>query len=162
MPKDIRPYIDSSVWLGWKNREIVNGVDRFSVFQSIWEAAQRGEFKLFISAMTFAEVYKLRHESFTQPVQTVAQLLADFEESFIEVVETDRDIGIQANVMCRQFAAYKLYPNDSIHLASALRVPCDYLLCYDRPLSSVTMPDIIIAEPEKVLAPAIQNRLEGL
>lgn len=153
MPKYQKPYIDSSVWLGWKNQETRNGVDRYAVFQSIWEAAQRGEFKLYTSALTFTEIFKLRHERDTQPIPTVEALLIDLEEPFIEIVEVDREIGIRANVLCRQCAANKLYPNDAIHLACALRVPCDYLLCYDRPFSSVSLTGIIVAEPQIVSPP---------
>ena len=163
MPKYLKPYIDSSVWLGWKNREIVKGVDRYAIFQTIWEAAQRGEFKLYTSAMTFAEVYKLRHQTVIQPQQTVEDLLADFEEPFVQVIEIDREVGRKANEFCRQFAANKLYPNDSLHLASALAVPCDYLLAYDRPFSSVTISGILIDVPTVVSPPfhVAQQSLEG-
>lgn len=153
MPRYLKPYIDASVWLGWKNQETRNGVDRYAVFQSVWEAAERGEFKLYTSALTFAEIYKLRHERNTQPTPTVEALLADLEEPFVEIIEVDREIGIRANVLCRQFAANKLYPNDAIHLACALRVPCDYLLCYDRPFSSVLLGGITVAEPVTISPP---------
>lgn len=123
------------------------------MFQSLWEAAQRGEFKLFTSAMTLAEVYKLRHQPSTQNPSVVEDLLGDFEEPWVEIIELDRDMGITANVLCRRFAANKLYPNDSLHLASALRVPCDYLLAYDRPLNGVVLPEIKIEEPTLLTAP---------
>ncbi len=153
MPRYLKPYIDSSVWLGWKNREMVKGVDRYAIFQSIWEAARRGDFKLYTSTMTFAEVYKLRHQAHAQPIATVKELLGDFEEPFVQVIELDREIGIRANEFCRRYAAHKLYPNDSIHLASALAVPCDHLLAYDRPFSSVALPGITIGEPILIPAP---------
>jgi predicted nucleic acid-binding protein len=153
VPKYQRPYIDSSVWLGWKNREVINNVDRYAVFQTIWEAAERGEFKLYTSTYTFTEIYKLRHQANTQPLPTVEALLIDLEAPFVEVVELDRELGIKANILCRRFAANKLYPGDAIHLASALEVPCDALLCYDRPLSTITAAGTRIEEPAPLSLP---------
>lgn len=143
-----KPYVDSSVFLGWKNRETINGIDRYAVFQHIWELAEARQFKIYTSAITFAEVYKLRHQAHPQPVTTVAELLKDFERDFVESIEVDREIGFHANLLCRVHAADKLYPNDAIHLACALRAKCDVLLAWDRPLNSITHADIRIEEPQ--------------
>lgn len=143
-----RPYIDSSLFLGWKNRELVNGQDRYLIFQHIWEFAVANEFKLFTSAITFAEVYKLRHRNAPEPLETIEELVKDFEREFIESIEVDREIGLEANILCRRYAAHKLYPNDAIHLACALRARCDVLLAWDRPLNSIQHPDIRIEEPQ--------------
>jgi predicted nucleic acid-binding protein len=143
-----RPYIDTSVFLGWKNHEVINGVDRYAVFQHIWEDAEAGMFKLYTAPLTFAETYKLRHQSQIQPIQTILDLLAEFEKDFVESIEIDREIGLAANLLCRQYAANKLYPNDAIHLACALRAKCDVLLSWDRPLNSVVHPAIRIEEPQ--------------
>jgi hypothetical protein len=60
-----RPCVDASAFLGWKNREVINGVDRYAIFQHIWELAESRQFKLYTSAITFAEVYKLRQSGFS-------------------------------------------------------------------------------------------------
>jgi predicted nucleic acid-binding protein len=78
----------------------------------------------------------------------VVDLLKDFERDFVESVEVDREIGFEANLLCRTYAANKLYPNDAIHLACALRAKCDVLLAWDRPLNSVSHPNIRIEEPQ--------------
>jgi predicted nucleic acid-binding protein len=143
-----RPYIDTSVFLGWKNHEVINGVDRYAIFQHIWEDAQAGMFKIFTSPLTFAETFKLRHQSIIQPTPIIQGLLADFEKDFVESVEIDREIGLAANLLCRQYAANKLYPNDALHLACALRAQCDVLLSWDRPLNSISHPNIRIEEPQ--------------
>jgi hypothetical protein len=95
----------------------------------------------------------LRHESNTQPAPTVEALLRNLEEPFVEVIELDRDVAIQANVLCRRFAANKLYPGDAVHLASALRGLCDVLLCYDRPLISIIGSGVSVEEPAMVSLP---------
>jgi predicted nucleic acid-binding protein len=133
--------------LGWKNREVTSGVDRYRIFQHIWELAESGQIKLYTSAITFAEVYKLRHQTQTQPLATIMDLLGDFEKEFVESIEVDREIGLTANLLCRTYAAQKLYPNDAIHLACALRAKCDVLLAWDRPLNSIVHRDIRIEEP---------------
>jgi predicted nucleic acid-binding protein len=143
-----RPYIDTSVFLGWKNREVINGTDRYAIFQHIWQKAEAGEFKIFISPLVIAETFKLRHQSHTQPLPTITDLLQDFEREFVESIEIDREIGMESNALCRRFAANKLYPNDAVHLACALRAKCDVLLAWDRPLNSVAHPNIRIEEPE--------------
>jgi predicted nucleic acid-binding protein len=127
---------------------VIGGVDRYVIFQHIWELAEAGQFKLYTSAITFAEVYKLRHQKTAQPTSTVADLLLDFERGFVESVEVDREVGLQANLFCRTYAANKLYPNDAIHLACALRAKCDVLLSWDRPLNTITHRDIRIEEPQ--------------
>jgi hypothetical protein len=53
-----RPYIDSSVWIGWVKGENVNGVDRKDVFEHILLLAERGDYKIYTSTATLAEVHK--------------------------------------------------------------------------------------------------------
>jgi hypothetical protein len=64
--------------LGGLNDEIVNGVKRGVVFRYLWDRAKAGEFKVFISALTLAEVYK------TKRSQTPATPLLD---EFLEKIE---------------------------------------------------------------------------
>jgi predicted nucleic acid-binding protein len=127
---------------------MINGIDRYDVFQHIWQLAEANEFKIYTSALTFAEIYKLRHQSIVQPLTTIHDLLKDFEREFVESIEVDREIGLEANLLCRTYAANKLYPNDAIHLACALRAKCDVLLSWDRPLNSITHSYIRIEEPQ--------------
>jgi hypothetical protein len=66
---------------------------------------------------------------------------------FVEVIEVDREIGLDAHRFCRQYSSNKLLPNDAIHLACALRASCDVLLAWDTPLTTVSHPGIRIEEP---------------
>lgn len=52
------PYLDSSVFITWIKGEEVNGVDRKDIVDHILGLAERGTFKVNISALTLAEVHK--------------------------------------------------------------------------------------------------------
>ena len=143
-----RPYIDTSVFLGWANKETRKGVDRAAVFDHIWKMAQSGVYRLHTSTLTWAEMFKLRHEPNTQPTTTIETILAALEDKVVVPIEVDRDTAISANYLCRIFRIAKLYPNDAVHLACALDAQCDALLCWDRPLSGVVHPSIRIEEPQ--------------
>jgi predicted nucleic acid-binding protein len=145
-----RPLIDSSVFLGGLNAEICNGVKRKVVFDWLWEQAKSGKFeKVFISAITLAEVFKTKKRTgeptLESPTESLDEFLALIEEEFVEVVEVDRTLGLEAHALCRK---YKLWPNDGIQLACALRAHCDVLVIWDRPvLLAVKRDDIRIEEP---------------
>jgi predicted nucleic acid-binding protein len=143
----VKPYLDSSVFIAWLNRESVGGVNRFEIADQIIKKAEAGEFPIYISALTLAEVHKLPLG--TKPSLTPAQddlILRFFENDFIKVLPVDREIGEQANRLCRQFG---ILGNDAIHLACALRAKCDVLLVWDRLLGrNVQHPAIRVEEPQ--------------
>jgi predicted nucleic acid-binding protein len=141
-----RPCLDSSVFIGGLNGEICNGIKRRVVLDYILEKARTGEFKVFISALTIAEVYKTRKRAKSGDKQ-LDEMLEVINEPFVEVIEVDREVGVRAHKLCRKYTLQKLYPNDAIHLACALRAKCDVLLAWDTPLTAVTHPDIRIEEP---------------
>jgi predicted nucleic acid-binding protein len=141
-----KPCLDSSVFIGGLDGEICNGIKRGVVFRYIVEKATRKELTIFIAAITLAEVYKTKKRTkSTDPL--LDEFLELISEPFVEVIEVDRETGINAHKLCRRFAANKLYPNDAIHLACALRAKCDVLLAWDVPLIGVSHPDIRIEEP---------------
>lgn len=142
-----KPCLDSSIFIGGLNGEICSTVKRGVVFHHIWEKARAGEFTIFISAIALVEVYKKKHRQ-----KSDAELLDEFleyaSEPFVEVIEVDRETGIHAHKLCREYAGHRLMPNDAIHLACALRAGCDVLLAWDTPLAGISHPDIRIEEPE--------------
>lgn len=139
----VRPYVDSSVFIAWLWGEVNNGVDRKAVGTHIFKQAERGLFKLHISAFTLAEVHKKwKLPRLTAPQDQ--QLIAFFEHEYIEIVDVDREVGERANELCRQFG---LKPPDAIHVASALRANCEVLLAWDGDFRRVVLPDLIIEEP---------------
>jgi len=142
-----KPYLDSSVFIAWLRGEVsTNGVNRKEIVDQILDDASNGKHPIIISALTFAEVHKVKGDG--RPHLTVAEnekILAFFERDFFRVVDVDRVIGEEANRYCR---IYNIKPNDAIHLACALRAKCDTLLFWDRPfIAAVIHSGIRIEEP---------------
>jgi predicted nucleic acid-binding protein len=139
----VRPYVDSSVFIAWLWGEVAKDVDRKAVGTHIFKQAERGLYKIYISAITLAEV----HKKWKLPKLTAPQdmrLLAFFEHEYIEIVDVDREIGERANELCREF---NLNPNDAIHVACALRARCEVLLAWDSDFMKVKLPSLRIEEP---------------
>jgi predicted nucleic acid-binding protein len=122
-----------------------DGTDRADVAEHILLLAERGHFKVFISSLRLAEVYKPQGYDPLNPTQN-QRLLDYFEHEFFELVIVDRDIGLEAN---RIAAMHGLNPNDAIHTACALRAGCDVVLTWDKRFLAKTAPGIGIERPEK-------------
>jgi predicted nucleic acid-binding protein len=142
-----KPCWDSSLFIaGLGDGEIVKGIKRGVVFRYLWEKAKTKEFPVLISAIAIAEVYK-KKKRVTADHGLLDEFLEHINEPFVEVIEVDREIGLAAHSLCREYSANKLYPNDAIHLACALRAGCDVLLAWDTPLVAISHPRIRIEEP---------------
>ncbi len=122
-----------------------DGSDCADIVQHLLQQAERGVFKVYISSLTLAEVYKPKGYDPLKPTQN-QRLLEYFEHEFFEMVLVDRDIGIEAN---RIAAMYGLNPNDAIHTACALRAGCEVILTWDKRFLSKVVPGIRIERPEK-------------
>lgn len=144
-----RPCFDSSVFIAALDKEICEGIKRDVVFRHIWEKAKSGEFNVFISAITLAEVYKKKK----RPTVANAQLdefLELINEPFVRVVEVDRETALHAHSLCRRFCGEKLMPTDAMILACALRAKCEVLLAWDNPLTTVVHEEIRIELPRMI------------
>jgi len=140
------PYLDSDIFIAWIKGEITeDGINRADVAEHVLLLAEHGYYKVHISSLTLAEVYKPRGYDPLQPTQN-QKILDYFEHEFFEMIIVDRDIGLEAN---RIAAMHGLNPNDTIHTACALRAGCDVLLTWDRRFLSKTVPGIRIEQPEK-------------
>ena len=142
------PYLDSAVFISWiKGDEFEDdGTDRADVAEHILLLAERGDYKVYISSLTLAEVYKPKGYDPLNPTQN--QRFLDYvENEFFEMVIVDRDIGLEAN---RIAAMHGLNPNDAIHTACALRADCDVILTWDKPFLNKTVPGIRIERPQKL------------
>ena len=140
------PYLDSSVFIAWIKGEVVNGVDRKDIADHILGLAEKGTFKINISALTLAEVHKKKGSNQLEPAQD-EMILAYFEHDFFNIIDVTRDIGEHANLLCRE---HSLLPPDAIHLACALRAKCEVLLACDDRLTAVTHPQIKTETPRKI------------
>jgi predicted nucleic acid-binding protein len=140
------PYLDSNVFIAWKKGEVVAGVDRFGIAQHILLEAEEGHaYRITISALTLAEVYKVKGRPERLSNKLTEELLLYFQNDWFDVIPVDRSIGEEANLFCRQ---YGILPNDAIHLACALRASCDVLLAWDKRFCKVNHPSIRLEEPQ--------------
>jgi predicted nucleic acid-binding protein len=165
-----KPYLDSSVFIAWIKGEIieiqepqkkgkppvVKRIDRKGIVDHILTLAEKGEFKIYSSTLTLAEVHKKRNHPQLAAEQD-EKILAFFENDFIELVDVDRTIGEEANKLCRE---YGLLPADAIHLACALRAGCEVLLAWDDRLTKVSHPNIRIEEPQIIGQMALSPQTE--
>jgi predicted nucleic acid-binding protein len=139
--------LDSSVFIGNLFHEICRGIKRDVIFRYIWDKAKAGEFRIFISAITIAEVYKTKKQHIPDE-QQLDEFLELIAEPFVEIVEVDRETAIKAHKLCRKYRDNKLMPNDAVQLACAIQAKCDVLLAWDAGLNSVQYSGIEIKEPE--------------
>jgi predicted nucleic acid-binding protein len=139
------PCFDSSVFLGGLNNEIVRYVKRGVVYRYLIDKAKDGEFKIHISTVAIAEVYRAKDLGMAS-----GSVLDDFmsllEDDLIETIEVDRTAAIIAHKLCRTHGG-ALRPFDALHLACAQAAHCDYLLSWDGPLSKITHDSVLIKEP---------------
>jgi predicted nucleic acid-binding protein len=158
-----RPYVEASVWIAYIRGEFRKdgSHDCKAVFESILKAAQDGQFQIFTSSLTIAEVCKKKDaEKLTEDENE--DLRPYFREEYITIVEVDRDIAERANDLCRMHLVdageHILRPNDAIHLACAERAGCEVLLAYDKHLTRWVHDKIATkwpAEINKVVMPSV-------
>lgn len=138
-----KPYLDSSVFIGWVKAEVVEGIERGRIAECILSSAEKGDFFVYTSALTLAEVHKMKHGSALTD-DNDKRILDYLERNSVKLIDIDRRVGEKANELCRQ---YGLSPNDAVHLASALKAGCEVLLAWDRRFTDVSITDISIEEP---------------
>lgn len=142
-----QPCFDSTVFIGKLKEEICKGIKRHTIFDWLWQKAQNGEFKVFISAITLAEVYKPKligtptEKTKSSHIDLFLELI---EEDFVEVIEVSRKTGLLANTLCRN---YDLKPADALIIACSIEAKCDVVVCWDKPMIGKNLAGIRIEEP---------------
>src|SRR5688572_3680085 len=123
-PRIEAPYLDSSVCLAHIKGERLlahGGLSRIQVTTAILEAARQGQFKIWTSFFTLAEVRRIRGSTSTPSLaelRDVNQLFAEFlQHQWIEPLELGRSVGEKAQELG---AIHSLSAADSVHLASAV------------------------------------------
>jgi predicted nucleic acid-binding protein len=139
-----KPYFDSSVFIAWIKGEVIKGIDRGVVANSILAVAEHGDLQIYTSALTLAEVHKPRGGE-RLPSNLSDRILAYFEHDFIRIVDVDRNVGEQAHKKCLE---HGIYPNDAIHLVCAMKAGCEVLLAWDDRFNKVKEATIRIEEPQ--------------
>lgn len=137
-----RPYFDASLFLAWVQGETHGETDRGAIVDHIYRLARRGQFQIYTSSLSLAEVHPAPSDTAATPGDD--PLLTFLENEFFVMVDLDRTVGEEAHRLCRM---YDLGPNDAVHLASADIASCDVLLTWDPALLRITHPRVAIEAP---------------
>lgn len=138
-----RFYWDSAAFLAW----LLPEPERVPKCREVLEAAAEGECVIVTSALTLAEVIKLKHHPPLREDQE-KKIRAFFQNSYILVVELNRFIAEEARVLTW---AHNVSPKDAVHIATALRLKIEELHTFDGPLQKLSgklgNPQLAICEP---------------
>jgi len=122
-----RVYWDSCAWIGLIRGE----ADKVIACQYVLDEAKAGRIQIWTSALTIAEVYKVKCGG----AQTA--LPADKEQAFLDLLSQDFVVRVAVTVEIATFARallrqYLNKPNDAIHLATAALNNLDEFHTYDK------------------------------
>jgi predicted nucleic acid-binding protein len=134
------------VFIGWIKGETVDGIPRAEIAAAILELGEQRVIPIFISPLTLAEVQQKKGQPRVSGDEN-ENVPSYFEHPFVTVVPIDREVGEEANRLCRLHEAERLSPADAIHLACAKRAGCDVLLTWDGPLLTIAGEGIRIERP---------------
>lgn len=128
MSKQYKFYWDSCVWLGLVNQEY----NKYPTAKFVINQAERGRAKIFISSLTYAEVYKRYCEGRLRSLAEEKDIILEdfFTNHYINFVQIGRDIGIKARMYLRYFDSLRK-PYDAVHLALACYTNVDELHTFD-------------------------------
>lgn len=131
-----KPYLDSSVFLAHVKKEKTlcpDGRSRYEITQRIFGDARDGRFKIYTSAITLAEVRRLKQTPAPlteEERKTVNELFREFmEHEWLYLIEVNREVAEKAQELG---ALHNVYPMDAIHVASAIWWQCSPLLVWDK------------------------------
>lgn len=151
-----KPYLESSVFIAYiKGEKKGDNLehDCEAIIGTILDAARAGDFPIYTSALTIAEVHKKKRTTGLTDHEN-EDLRPYFREDYIQLVEVERNVGERANVLCQTTKAQPgrpaLRPNDAIHIACAEKAECDVILSYDPDLLKHQHPSIPIEWPQAV------------
>lgn len=121
-------YWDACLWISLINGE-TGKADRC---QYVIERSKVGEFQVWTSSISLAEVFKKKCEGKNVSLDESKDM--DFEkyieQDFLTEVQVDHDTGLLARRLLRKFPELKK-PNDAIHLATAVLNNVDELHTFD-------------------------------
>jgi predicted nucleic acid-binding protein len=124
MPNDTLIYWDSCVFIDLIEK---TDVTRFQTLEAIVASAERGEVRIVTSALSLAEVSKLKNLS-TLPEWKEKQVVQFFENEYVAVRNVDRVVAEAARAIIR---GHNIKPSDAVHVATALQAKVQVLHTYD-------------------------------
>lgn len=138
-------YWDSTVFLAWLRPE----PDRAERCKGVIKHAEKGELKIVTSAITLAEVIKLKGAPQLKEEQEETIKLF-FQNDFISIRNLDHFVAEYARNLIWKYSHLK--PKDSIHLATAHLLKIRYLDTFDDDFTKLdgilTNPPIKIGSPD--------------
>lgn len=142
-----RRYWDANTFIGFFNNE----PDKVAACQTVLKAAQAGSVQIVTSAVTLAEVIKVKGQPRLK--REAEETIRDFfKHSWIVIVECDRTLAVAARQLMwdHEFLDHK----DAIHVATAIRAGVSQLDTFDEPLCGISgkigNPPLAIGHPNLV------------
>jgi len=141
-----KPYIESSVFIALIANEVTEGIERGRISKEVLSYAENGDYTVYTSALTIAEVYKQKGNIISTLTNDQSdRILEYFEHEYIKVIDIDRRVAEEAHKLSKRLG---LTPNDAIHLASAIKAQCDKLLTWDiKFINKVQIAEIVMEVP---------------
>lgn len=132
MSKKRARYWDSNIWLGILNGE----ADKIVECSSLLERARDGEFVIVSSAITLAEVIRLRETPVKLDREKDQVIREFFKRDYIVVRSVDRQTAELARELVWKYRDVvdkknEVRPWDAIHMATAIRLGIPLLNTYD-------------------------------
>jgi predicted nucleic acid-binding protein len=130
-----KPYLDSSVFLALVKREEIpcpGGLVRWQIAERILEDAASGEYNIFTSTATIAEVRRVRRQDQPLAADELRLVQEFFQHEYIQTIDVTREIAEKAQELG---ATYGITTIDAIHLSTAIWWECDVLLVWDKRFS---------------------------
>jgi predicted nucleic acid-binding protein len=137
-------YWDSDCFLGILNEE----PDKVDECQAVLEQARAGHILIVTSALTLAEVIKMKRRA-PVPPEDAEKIRAFFKHSYISVRNLERYIAETARELLWQHSV--LQPKDAVHVATAVRLQIPLLNTCDGDLiglnGQIGNPALVIERP---------------
>jgi len=153
MPNDSLLYWDSSVFIDL----IEKTPSRIDTLEAIVSSAERGAARIVTSALTLAEVSKLRNLGLL-PEWKEKLIIKFFENDYITVRNVDRITSEHARPIIR---GHDLKPIDALHVATAILASVQVLHTYDtndliKLDRKIGIPTLRIEEPSWEFTPTLK------
>lgn len=126
-------YWDSCCFIGWLKAE----ADKVTPCRPVIQAAEGGDLKIVTSALTLAEVLRLKGKD-PIPAEDAEKVRGFFKQPYIVLYDVDRTVAESAQGVVWN---HGVRPKDAIHVATALAAQAagiEQLDTFDEPLISLS------------------------